>query len=98
VTTQSLDPGLAAQLGLSVKQGALVVSVSPSTPAAGTPLRAGDVIVAFDGTAIDSSDALGAAIGLHRPGDRVTVVAVAQAGNRITFQVTLGVRPLPTNP
>jgi S1-C subfamily serine protease len=98
VTTQSLDPGLASQLGLSVKRGALVVAVSPSTPAAGTSLRAGDVIVAFDGTTIDSSEALGTAIGLHRPGDRVTVVAVGQNGNRLSFQVTLGVRPLPTNP
>jgi serine protease Do len=98
VISQPLDAGLAAQLGLPVKKGALVVALSPGGPAAKTTLAKGDVIVEFDGTAIASPDDLGAAIDKHRPGDEVTVAVVGADGNRFDITLSLGTRPLPTNP
>jgi serine protease Do len=95
VSTQAVDAGVAAQFGLSVDHGALVVQISPGGPASRTTMEVGDVIVGMDGRAIDDPDALGQAIRAHRPGDRVVVDVVGQDGNRFTVTVTLGVRPLP---
>ncbi len=54
VTTETVGPGLAFQLGLKVNSGALVVQTAPGGPAAKAGIRAGDVIVAFDGKAVRS--------------------------------------------
>jgi serine protease Do len=53
VTTQSLTPQLAGYFGLSGRSGALINSVVENSPAAKAGLRAGDVIVAIDGQAVD---------------------------------------------
>jgi S1-C subfamily serine protease len=97
VTTTTVGPGLAAQFGLPVDHGALVSQVTPGGPAARAGVRSGDVIVAFAGTAVAGSDALGRAILAHRPGERGTVQVVRPDGTRATFTVTLGTRPLPTS-
>jgi len=95
VSTQAVDPGLAAQFGLAVDHGALVVQISPGGPTSKTNIEVGDVIVGFDGKAIDVPDQLGEAIRARKPGDRVKVDLVGQNGDRFSVTVTLGVRPLP---
>jgi S1-C subfamily serine protease len=95
VSTETVDAGLAAQLGLLVDHGALVLAVAPGGPAAKTSMTQGDVIVSFDGKAVNTSDQLGTLISKHRPGDVVTVGVVDVSGNRSTATATLGVRPLP---
>jgi S1-C subfamily serine protease len=95
VSTATVDAGVAAQFGLAISHGALVLALAPGGPAARTDMQVNDVIVEFQGRAIDTSDALGAAILARKPGDSVQVQLVHQDGGRETVSVILGVRPLP---
>jgi S1-C subfamily serine protease len=95
VTNQDVTPSLAFQFNLPVKHGAYVDAVAPGGPAEKAGITSGDVIVAFDGHPVASSDQLGTLIHAHRPGDRATVTVVEPDGRRRTFTITLGVNPLP---
>ncbi len=95
VSLQTNSPSLAAQFGLAVSSGALVIQVAPGGGAEKAGIRAGDVIVGFDGSPVKSSDGLGALIATKQPGDTVKVDLVAPDGSRRTVSATLGVRPLP---
>ena len=95
VVTQDVTEGLALQFDLPVKQGSYVVDLTPKGPAESGGMETGDIIVTFDGTDIPNSDALGAAIRDHAPGDQVQVVVVGQDGGRRTLDITLGTNPLP---
>jgi Do/DeqQ family serine protease len=53
VSMQPISAELAQALGLPNTKGAVVARVSPGSPAAAAGLKANDVIVAFDGTAVD---------------------------------------------
>jgi PDZ domain-containing secreted protein len=66
-----------------------VVSGSPAETAG---LLADDVIVSVDGDAIDSAEALSAAVEAHAPGDVIAVV-VTRDGSEETFDVELGTAP-----
>jgi serine protease Do len=95
VTNQDVTPGLAFQFSLPVQHGVYVDAVAPGGPAEKAGIKAGDVIVAFDGHAVTASDRLGALIQAHKPGDHATVTVVDSNGSRRTVSATLGVRPLP---
>jgi serine protease Do len=95
VTTETLTAGVAAQFGLPVTSGALVVALSPGGPAQKAGISQGDVIVSFDGKAVRSSEQLGSLIEAQRPGDRANVVVRTSNGGQRTFSVTLGTRPGP---
>jgi serine protease Do len=95
VTSEGVDAGLAAQLGLPIDHGVLVLALAPGGPAAKAGISAGDVIVSFDGRSVDTSDELGNDILRHAPGDVVKVNLVNPSGAHRTVTVTLGVRPLP---
>jgi len=95
VTSTTVDGGVAAQFGLSVDHGALIVEVTSGGPAAKASLEAGDVIVAFDGKPIEGSDQLGQSISAKKPGDTVSVQIVRRDGSKKAVSVTLGVRPGP---
>jgi serine protease Do len=95
VQTETVDAGLAAQLGLTVEAGALVRGLAPSGAADEAGIQEADVIVAFGGQEIRSSEELGTAIREQQPGDEVEVELVGPDGDRRTVTVTLGVRPLP---
>jgi S1-C subfamily serine protease len=94
VTTETVDPGVAAQLDLPVDRGALVISATG--PAGQAGIRQGAVIVSLDGQTVSSSEDLGKLIFAKKPGDTVRVGLVDPGGQRRTVLVTLGVRPLPT--
>ena len=94
VSTTTVDSGLAFQLGLPVEQGALVQAVTGPAEEAG--IETGDVIVAFEGQRIITTDDLGKAILQKRAGDTVDVRVVRPDGESATLTVRLGVRPLPT--
>jgi S1-C subfamily serine protease len=76
VEVQNLDQGTAAQLGLDVTSGALVVGVLSGTPAQRVGIPRNSVITAIDGLTIDSADALGPALHSRNPGERVRVTWV----------------------
>jgi S1-C subfamily serine protease len=57
----------------TVATGAMVRSVSTSSPAASAGLQPGDIITSVDNTTITNAQALITAIGAHKPGDTVTL-------------------------
>jgi serine protease Do len=73
VGIQDLDQALAESFGLDVPRGALVSNVEKGGPAEKAGLREGDVILAFDGQAIDSAGQLPAAVAATDPGKAVTL-------------------------
>ncbi len=84
---------LALRYGLSVNQGALITRVSRNTPAFQAGLRAGDVIVRFDGTQITSDSQLKRAILQREVGDTVQVTYV-RGTQESTATITLAEKPL----
>jgi putative serine protease PepD len=72
--------------------GALVASVTGSSPAASAGVNAGDVVTAFDGKKITGSSGLVAAIAGRSPGDSVTLTIRRGSASR-TLTVTLGTQP-----
>ena len=56
VATQTLTPELAYHFSLKEKQGVLIRSVEPESPAASAGLQRGDVIVSLDGKPLQSSE------------------------------------------
>jgi putative serine protease PepD len=82
----TVAPSGAARLACIVKGG----------PADSAGLKAGDVITSLDGKPVTSYDALTAAIGAAKPGDKVTVT-VTNKGSSRTLSVTLGSRPNSTS-
>jgi S1-C subfamily serine protease len=80
VQVDDLTPSRAARLGFGVNSGAYVAGVIPGKPAAKAGMRAPAIITQVDGTAVDSTDALGPMIYTHRPGDTITVTWVDRQG------------------
>ena len=74
ITTQDIDPGLAAAFGLPRAQGVLVTFAAPA--ARGTPangVKAGDVITQINGKAVDHAADLNDAIAELPAGSKVTL-------------------------
>ena len=70
-------------------RGALVIAVSPGSPAATAGLEIGDVIVKVGETVVVDGPSLEGAVRSHRPGELVEVV-VLRNGRSQTFLVVLG--------
>lgn len=73
VVIQPMTKELADGFGLSKPQGALVNSVEKGGPADKAGIEAGDVILAFDGKTVASSEDLPRIVGGTRPGSKVGV-------------------------
>jgi serine protease Do len=71
VGIQEVDQALAKSFGLDRPRGALVASVEQGGPAAEAGVQEGDVILSFDGRAIDSAGALPATVAAVKPGRKV---------------------------
>jgi serine protease Do len=78
----------ARALGLSKAGGAIVTSVERNSPADRAGLRAGDVIVAFNGTPVASADDLVPRVSSAPPGSSVTLT-VMRDGRTDTVEVTV---------
>ena len=73
VVIQPVTKELADGFGLSKPQGALVNSVEKGGPADKAGIEAGDVILTFDGKAVNASEDLPRVVGSTKPGSKVTV-------------------------
>ena len=69
----TLDPKTAKSFDLPVDKGAIVRRVISGTPAEEAGLQAGDIIVAIDGSPVDSMDQVMLEIRKRKVGDSITV-------------------------
>ncbi len=72
--------------------GLLVVTIAPGAPADSAGLLVGDILVGFDGTAIDEPEALLAQLSPARVGTTVPLT-VLRAGTATEVPITVGERP-----
>ena len=86
VSTMSLTKQLADYFGIADGKGALVTSVTDDGPASKAGIRAGDVITAVDGEAVDSPGDISRAINRKKEGD-VTLTIVRNKSQQ-TIHVT----------
>lgn len=73
VGIQALTEELAKNFGLQDTKGALVNSVEPDSPASKAGMKAGDVILKFNGHAVEDSADLQRVVGATKPGTTVNL-------------------------
>ena len=82
---KDFDASLAGRLNNARAVGTVVALVQPKSPAARAALRAGDIVVAVDGSPIASASELGRA--LDRAG-KTAAVDIARGDQRLTLNIT----------
>ena len=92
VNIQSITPELAKALTLEDGKGALVADVMSGTPAEQAGLKRGDVIVAFNGKAVNSSRDLPAMVANTPVGQEATLTVVRD-GKKHKLSITVGKLP-----
>jgi serine protease Do len=92
VSIQAVNQDLARSFGMDQPRGALVSSVLPGGPAQAAGLRAGDVIVSYDGKPIDAASELPLAVGAAVPGANAQVEIIRE-GKPKTLQLKIGTLP-----
>lgn len=89
VNIQSITEDIATSLGVSNKRGALVSSVRKGSPAEKGGLKAGDVILKFDGKEVANMRALPRIVARTAHGKTVTV-DVVRKGEPVALQIEVG--------
>jgi serine protease Do len=89
---QGLTPELAKSFNLPSDKGVLVADVDPNGPAAKAGLKSGDVIVSYNGQAVETPQGLTLAVASSRVGVP-SKVDVVRNGQRLSLQVSIGERP-----
>src|SRR5438034_1200102 len=79
ISSQSVTPALAVQLGLAVQSGAYVIATTAGGPAQHAGIKSGDVVVAVDGKAVTSADDLSTILAGLRPGQSISVDLVSSS-------------------
>ncbi|MBN1367266.1 MAG: trypsin-like peptidase domain-containing protein [Dehalococcoidales bacterium] len=109
ISIRSLNPDLAVAMGLDANQrGALVVTIMPDSPAEAAGLQpgeemvtingtehtvGGDVIIAYDGQVVKSSDGLITLLERYGTVGQTVMLTVLRDGQEIEVPITLGARP-----
>lgn len=92
VLIQEVTPELAQSFGLDKPHGALIGQVMADGPAQGAGIKAGDIIIAFNGQPVRHSSDLPLMVGRTRPGTSVPI-SVIRDGKEQTL--TLQIKELP---
>ncbi len=90
VSIQDVDRNLADSFGLDRPRGALIAQVGKDSPAENAGLASGDIIVSFDGHAVETSADLPHIVGLIAPGTSVEAV-IMRDGKERSIEVEVGV-------
>jgi len=89
VVVQEVDRNLAKSFNLPKPEGALVAKVLPDSPAQQAGLKAGDVLLRYNGSELVSSRSLPPLVGDSNPGDTVNL-ELLRDGRSITVRVEIG--------
>jgi serine protease Do len=89
VVVQEVTRELAESFGLSLPEGALVVSVVPDSPAEEAGIAVGDVILKFNDRSVERSASLPVLVGQAKPGEKATVT-VLRGGKEIQLKLKAG--------
>jgi serine protease Do len=92
VVIQEVTADLADSFGLDRPRGALVAQVQEDSPAARAGVQASDVILAFDGRAVENSGDLPRMVGMGKPNTKIPL-EVWRRGKVQALSVTLGELP-----
>ena len=89
VVIQPVTEELAKSFGMTGESGALVGDVMKGSPAEKAGIKRGDVIVAFNGEAIDTANELPALVATT-PAGKTATITVLRAGKKVDLPVILG--------
>jgi len=89
VSAMPVTDDVIRELRLSSRHGAVVADVVPRSPAAGSGLQRGDVVLEFAGRGISSPRDLTRRVAATPPGTRTSLIVVRDDGKR-TLEVTIG--------
>jgi serine protease Do len=92
VAVQNVNQSLAQSFGLRKPEGALVTSVDGKGPAAKAGIKAGDVILGWNGAPVDESASLPPLVADTAPGQPAKV-RIWRDGKEQTLNVTVGTTP-----
>lgn len=90
VRLQEVTRDLALAYDMPRPQGALVADILPGGPAARSDLRAGDIVVEYEGRPVERSTDLAPLVGLTAPGSRAELTVFRRAKGKQKLAVTLG--------
>lgn len=93
VMIQDVDKNLASSLGLDKPMGALISELDADGPAAKSGLKAGDLIIKFNGYTVNTSSDLPYQVGRTAPKSKVPVV-IMRKGKQQSLNVTVGTLPV----
>lgn len=93
VMIQDVDKDLASSLGMNKPMGALISEVDGDGPAAKSGLKAGDLIIKFNGSDVHSSSDLPYLVGRTTPKSKVPVT-IMRKGKEQSLTVTVGILPV----
>ncbi|HSC66834.1 MAG TPA: DegQ family serine endoprotease [Cellvibrio sp.] len=93
VMIQDVDKDLASSLGMSKPMGALISEVDGEGPAAKSGLKAGDLIIKFNGSDVHTSSDLPYLVGRTAPKSKVPVL-IMRKGKEQSLTVTVGILPV----
>jgi len=89
VLIQSVTPDLAEAFDLKDSKGALISEVNPGSPAEKAGLKAGDIVLTFNGKTIEGHEDLRMKVARTAPGTEVKL-GILRDGEKRTVKVTLG--------
>lgn len=88
ITYGPLTPAVAANAGISLTLGALVISVTPGSPAAKAGIDEGDIVTAVDQRSVDEKTTLANLMMGKKSGD-VVHLSIVRQGKRTSIDVLL---------
>jgi serine protease Do len=90
VSLQEVSRALASAYGLNQPRGALIADILPHSPAAKSDLRTGDIVLMYEGRAIERSTDLPPQVGLTMPGTYARLGVFRRDGGARNVVVTVG--------
>jgi serine protease Do len=89
VEVQPLNQSLAESFKLKTPNGALVAKVTPDSAADKAGIKAGDVILKFNGTSVVDAGQLSQRVGVMTPGDKASL-EIWRDGKSLSLSATIG--------